>query len=35
MNMVLDGRLVVGDEIKISVELELVEQKEEAAATAR
>jgi polyisoprenoid-binding protein YceI len=34
MNMVLDGRLVVGDEIKISVELELVESKEEVAATA-
>jgi polyisoprenoid-binding protein YceI len=35
MNMVLDGRLVVGDEIKIEIELELVEQKVEAeAATA-
>jgi polyisoprenoid-binding protein YceI len=33
-NMILDGRFVVGDEVKISIELELVEKKEEAAATA-
>jgi polyisoprenoid-binding protein YceI len=33
MAMILDGRFVVGDEVKISVELELVESKE-AAATA-
>jgi polyisoprenoid-binding protein YceI len=31
MNMVLDGRFVVGDEVKISIELELVEQKQPAA----
>jgi polyisoprenoid-binding protein YceI len=32
-NMVLDGRFVVSEEIQISIEGELVEQKEEAAAT--
>jgi len=31
MNMLVDGRWVVGDEVKIAIELELVEQKEEAA----
>jgi polyisoprenoid-binding protein YceI len=34
MNMLADGRWVVGDEVKIAIELELVEQKEEAAAGA-
>jgi polyisoprenoid-binding protein YceI len=33
LNMVLDGRLVVGDEIQISIEGELVEQQETAEAT--
>jgi polyisoprenoid-binding protein YceI len=33
LNMVLDGRLVVGDEIQISIEGELVEQQEAAEAT--
>jgi polyisoprenoid-binding protein YceI len=33
MNMVLDGRFVVSDEIQISIEGELVEQQEEAEAT--
>ncbi|HEY3108474.1 MAG TPA: YceI family protein [Chloroflexota bacterium] len=33
MNMLVDGRWVVGDEVKIAIELELVEQKQ-AAATA-
>jgi polyisoprenoid-binding protein YceI len=32
MNMMLDGRFVVGDEVKINVELELVEKKDEVAA---
>jgi polyisoprenoid-binding protein YceI len=32
MNMLVDGRWVVGDEVKIAIELELVEQKQEAAA---
>jgi polyisoprenoid-binding protein YceI len=31
MNMLVDGRWVVGDEVKIAIEFELVEQKEEAA----
>jgi len=31
MNMLVDGRWVVGDEVKIAIELELVEQKQEAA----
>lgn len=35
MNMLVDGRWVVGDEVKIAIELELVEQKQEAAAGAR
>jgi polyisoprenoid-binding protein YceI len=30
MSMMLDGRLVVGDEVKITMEVELVEQKQEA-----
>jgi polyisoprenoid-binding protein YceI len=34
MNMLVDGRWVVGDEVKIAIELELVEQKETAAAGA-
>ncbi len=34
MNMLVDGRWMVGDEVKIGVELELVEQKQEAAAAA-
>jgi polyisoprenoid-binding protein YceI len=34
MNMLVDGRWMVGDEVKIAIELELVEQKEEAAAGA-
>ena len=34
MNMLVDGRWVVGDEVKIAIELELVEQKQEATATA-
>jgi polyisoprenoid-binding protein YceI len=33
-NMLVDGRWVVGDEVKIAIELELVEQKEEALAGA-
>jgi polyisoprenoid-binding protein YceI len=33
-NMVLDGRLVVGEEIQINIEGEIVEQKEEAEAPA-
>jgi polyisoprenoid-binding protein YceI len=33
LNMVLDGRLVVGEEIQISIEGELVEQQETAEAT--
>src|SRR5438477_592824 len=33
-NMLVDGRWVVGDEVKIAIELELVEQKQEAMATA-
>ena len=32
MNMMVDGRWIVGDEVKMYVELELVEQKQEAAA---
>jgi polyisoprenoid-binding protein YceI len=32
LNMVLDGRLVVGEEIQITIEGEIVEQKENAAA---
>ena len=32
-NAILDGRLVVGEDIQIAIEGELVEQKEEAAAT--
>ena len=32
-NMLVDGRWIVGDEVKINVELELVERKQEAAAT--
>src|SRR5579859_1369505 len=35
MNMLVDGRWIVGDEVKIAIELELVEQKQEAAAGAR
>ena len=31
MNTLVDGRWIVGDEVKISIELELVEQPEEAA----
>jgi polyisoprenoid-binding protein YceI len=31
MNMLVDGRWIVGDEVKISIELELVEQPQEAA----
>jgi polyisoprenoid-binding protein YceI len=34
MNMLVDGRWVVGDEVKIAIELELVEQKQQAAAAA-
>ena len=34
MNMLVDGRWMVGDEVKIAIELELVEQKQEAAAAA-
>ena len=34
MNMLVDGRWMVGDEVKIAIELELVEQKEEALAGA-
>ncbi len=34
MNMLVDGRFVVGDEVKIAIELELVEQKQEAAVAA-
>ena len=34
MNMLVDGRFVVGEEVKIAIELELVEQKQAAAATA-
>jgi polyisoprenoid-binding protein YceI len=34
MNMLVDGRWVVADEVKIAIELELVEQKETAAAGA-
>jgi polyisoprenoid-binding protein YceI len=34
MNMLVDGRWVVGDDVKISIELELVEQMQEAAAGA-
>jgi polyisoprenoid-binding protein YceI len=34
MSMLVDGRWVVGDEVKIAIELELVEQKQEAAAGA-
>jgi polyisoprenoid-binding protein YceI len=34
MNMMLDGRWVVGEEVKIAIEVELVEQKEPAATTA-
>jgi polyisoprenoid-binding protein YceI len=34
MNMLVDGRWVVGDEVKIAIELELVEQKQEAATAA-
>src|SRR5216684_2277603 len=30
MNMLVDGRFVVGDEVKIAIELELVEQKQPA-----
>ena len=33
-NMMLDGRWIVSDEIKINVEVEIVEQKQEAATTA-
>ena len=33
-SMMLDGKWIVSDEIKINVEVELVEQKEEAAAAA-
>jgi polyisoprenoid-binding protein YceI len=33
-NMLLDGRWIVSDEVKINIELELVEKKEEAAASA-
>ena len=33
-NMMLDGRWIVSDEVKINIELELVEKKEEAAAGA-
>src|SRR4051794_14812538 len=32
MNMLVDGRWVVGDDVKIAIELELVEQQREAAA---
>jgi len=32
MNMLVDGRFVVGDEVKIAIELELVEQKQPATA---
>jgi polyisoprenoid-binding protein YceI len=32
VNMLIDGRWVVGDEVKLRIELELVEQKQEAAA---
>jgi polyisoprenoid-binding protein YceI len=32
MNMLVDGRWVVGDDVKIAIELELVEQQQEAAA---
>jgi polyisoprenoid-binding protein YceI len=32
MNMLVDGRWVVGDEVKIAIELELLEQKEAVAA---
>ena len=32
MNMMVDGRWIVGDEVKMYIELELVEQKQEAAA---
>jgi polyisoprenoid-binding protein YceI len=32
LNMVLDGRLVVGEEIQITIEGEIVEQQENAAA---
>jgi hypothetical protein len=32
--MMLDGRWIVSDEVKINIELELVEKKEEAAAGA-
>jgi polyisoprenoid-binding protein YceI len=35
MNMMLDGRWVVGDEVKIMIEVELVEQKQAQAATAQ
>jgi len=31
MNMLVDGRWIVGDEVKMSIELELVEQPQEAA----
>ena len=34
MNMLVDGRFVVGDEVKIAIELELVEQKQPATAAA-
>jgi polyisoprenoid-binding protein YceI len=34
MNMLVDGRWVVGDDVKIAIELELVEQMQEAAAGA-
>ena len=34
-NMLVDGRWIVGDEVKMYVELELVEQKQEAAAATR
>jgi hypothetical protein len=33
-NMLLDGRWVVGDQVAIMIELELVEQEEQAAAAA-
>jgi polyisoprenoid-binding protein YceI len=34
MTMLVDGRWLVGDEVKITIELELVEQQQEAAAVA-
>jgi polyisoprenoid-binding protein YceI len=34
MNMLVDGRWVVGDEVKIAIELELVEQEQKAAVAA-